>query len=119
VTETRARLGAGNMPQSAFSMRIEQIQLQRFRRFHDLTVEVPKGTRLVMLAGPNGCGKSSLFDAFLTRRRFSGGWGGNWDLTYFPKVGEVDAIQFNWDSSVRIQFDTPEPADQQLRRSIF
>jgi len=100
-------------------MLIEQIQLKRFKRFHDLTIEVPKGTRLVMLAGPNGCGKSSLFDAFLTRRRFSGGWGGNWDLTYFPKVGEVDAIRFNWDSSVKIQFDKPEPVDQQLRRSIF
>jgi predicted ATPase len=102
-----------------FEMRVEHIELKRFKRFHDLTIEVPKGTRLVMLAGPNGCGKSSLFEAFLTRYRMMGGWGGAWDATYFPKAGEPDAEQYNWDSSVKLRFDKPESSDQQLRRKMF
>jgi predicted ATP-dependent endonuclease of OLD family len=100
-------------------MHIEHVELKRFKRFHDLTVEVPKGTRLVMLAGPNGCGKSSLFEAFRFRHRASAGLGSNWDLTYFPKAGEADATQFTWDSSIRIQFDKAEPSDQEHRRKMF
>jgi predicted ATPase len=112
----------GIVRQSQFhilKMRVEHIHLMRFKRFYDLTIEVPKNVCLVMLAGPNGCGKSSLFEAFLTRHGMLGGWGGNWDPTYFPKAGEADAAQFDWNSSVRIQFDKPEPTDQQLRRKMF
>jgi predicted ATPase len=100
-------------------MHVEHVELKRFKRFHDLTIELPKGIRLVMLAGPNGCGKSSLFDAFKFRHRAISGLGGGWDLTYFPKAGEPDAAQFGWDTSVRILFDKPEPPDQERRRKMF
>ena len=100
-------------------MHIEHVELKRFKRFHDLTVEVPAGTRLVMLAGPNGCGKSSLFEAFRFRHRALAGFGVGWDLTYFPKAGEPDATQFDWNSSVSIRFDKPEPSDQEHRRKMF
>src|ERR1035438_5871924 len=100
-------------------MQIEHVELKRFKRFHDLTVEVPAGTRLVMLAGPNGCGKSSLFEAFRFRHRAIAGWGAGWDLTYFPKAGEADVTQFSWDASVRITFDKAEPSDQEHRRKMF
>ena len=46
-------------------MRIKKIQLRDFKRFDDLTIdlgEYPK--KIVALVGPNGCGKSSVFDAF-------------------------------------------------------
>jgi predicted ATPase len=100
-------------------MHVEHVELKRFKRFHDLIIELPKGVRLVMLAGPNGCGKSSLFEAFKSRHRAISGWGVNWDVTYFPKAGEADAAQFNWESSVRIQFDKPQPSDQERRRRMF
>lgn len=100
-------------------MHIERVELKRFKRFHHLTVEVPKGTRLVMLAGPNGCGKSSLFEAFRFRHRILAGWGTGWDLAYFPKADEADAAQFNWDSSITIKFDKAEPSEQQSRRKMF
>ncbi len=46
-------------------MRIKEVRLKDFRRFSDLTIKgIPETTTLVVLVGPNGTGKSSLFDAF-------------------------------------------------------
>ena len=45
-------------------MRIREIKVSKFKRFTDLTInDLPETARLVVLVGPNGCGKSSLFDA--------------------------------------------------------
>ena len=40
------------------------MRLQNFKRFYDLTIDnIPETTKLVLLVGANGSGKSSLFDA--------------------------------------------------------
>ncbi len=45
-------------------MKIKSIKLKDFKRFTDLTVErLPETAKLVVMIGPNGCGKSSVFDA--------------------------------------------------------
>ncbi len=45
-------------------MKIASIHLQNFKRFTDLKIEsIPATAKLVVLLGPNGCGKSSVFDA--------------------------------------------------------
>ncbi len=48
-------------------MKIKKIQLKNdYKRFHDLTIDLgdnPK--RIIALVGPNGCGKSSVFDGML------------------------------------------------------
>lgn len=47
-------------------MHIKKIRMVEYKRFHDLTIDLgdnPK--RIVALVGPNGCGKSSVFDAML------------------------------------------------------
>lgn len=46
-------------------MKIKKIHLEKFKRFTDLTIEkICPDAKLVVLLGPNGCGKSSLFDSF-------------------------------------------------------
>lgn len=46
-------------------MRIENIHIRDFKRFHDLSVtDIPATAKLVLLTGPNGSGKTSLFEAF-------------------------------------------------------
>ena len=46
-------------------MKITRVYLKNFKRFTELEIkEIPIEAKLVVLAGPNGCGKSSIFDGF-------------------------------------------------------
>ena len=46
-------------------MHITKVELQNFKRFTDLTINgIPADSKLVLLVGSNGSGKSSVFDAF-------------------------------------------------------
>jgi predicted ATP-binding protein involved in virulence len=46
-------------------MRVKKIQLKIFKRFDDLTIDLGENPKkIIALVGPNGCGKSSIFDAF-------------------------------------------------------
>jgi len=46
-------------------MRIKNIHIENFKRFTDLSItEIPETSKLVLVIGSNGSGKSSLFDAF-------------------------------------------------------
>lgn len=54
-------------------MKIKSIHVEQFKRFTNLTIDnIPKTAKLIVLVGPNGCGKSSLFDAFKTWHLFNG-----------------------------------------------
>ena len=46
-------------------MRLQSARIREFKRFHDLSVTgIPETVKLVILTGPNGSGKTSLFEAF-------------------------------------------------------
>lgn len=46
-------------------MKIKKIRIKKFKRFTDFTVEnIPEEAKLIILVGPNGSGKTSLFEAF-------------------------------------------------------
>ena len=45
-------------------MKIREVKLNKFKRFTDLTITgIPQTAKLVILVGPNGCGKTSVFEA--------------------------------------------------------
>lgn len=46
-------------------MRLSSIHIKDFKRFKDLSItDIPSSAKLVLLTGPNGSGKTSVFEAF-------------------------------------------------------
>ena len=46
-------------------MRIKQVTLKKFTRFNGITIDLGEDPKkIIALVGQNGCGKSSIFDAF-------------------------------------------------------
>ncbi len=74
-------------------MKIKSIQLKNFKRFTDLTIEeIPEDSKLVLLIGVNGSGKSSIFDGF--RKALIPAFGQGYDEKFpMPKV-EIVAKNF-------------------------
>ena len=70
-------------------MRIKRVRLKNYKRFTELTIaDLPDTARLVVLVGPNGTGKSSVFDSFLLKAKAAFG---NYRLSgdtehYYDKV---------------------------------
>lgn len=93
-------------------MRIKKLRLQNYKRFTDLTVtDLPKTARLVVLVGPNGTGKSSVFDSFLLKGRaaitnFS--LSGNWDLEQYYERVMQSRNTHEVANRVQIEFHNPD-----------
>ncbi len=94
-------------------MRIESVHIENFKRFTDLRIEgIPPTAKLVVVVGPNGCGKSSLFDAFLDWHKQFAGWGYSGDEPYYRKD---DQLSFGWGANVTINLhDTPRLGSNSL-----
>ena len=66
-------------------MKISKIQMQNFKYFDDLTIIVPLDKDVILLVGPNGCGKSCIFDAFTNYIRPAKMGNHDSDLEYLRK----------------------------------
>lgn len=83
-------------------MKIKKIHLDEFKRFTDLTIDnIPETAKLVVLIGPNGCGKTSLFEAFKVWHRYKGYQCGTQDEKYCKKNNSDG--KHSWDQ-VSIEF---------------
>ena len=75
-------------------MRIRSIHLKDYKRFTNLTIEdIPDTAKLVILVGPSGSGKSSLFEAINAWGKDHGSV--NYDLEYHEKDGQPGASRSN------------------------
>ena len=100
-------------------MKVREICLTNFKRFTDTTItDIPASVKLVMLVGPNGCGKSSLIDAVQTWHRHHWMGGGHWDNSYYLK--QIPGVTGNWQNTLSMSFYDPQPAgDEQRRKAIY
>src|ERR1043166_4682391 len=95
-------------------MKIKQIRLRNYKRFTDTTItDIPESARLVVLVGPNGCGKSSLIDAAQTWR------GRYWDESYHRE--QIPGAQATLNSAASLIFYDPQPSyhDQDQRHKAI
>ena len=90
-------------------MKIASIHLQNFKRFTDLKIQNISATaKLVVLLGPNGCGKSSVFDALHEKSyeyRQLSRIAGNPD--YYSKI----STQGRRSDQIDIEFHNPSQSD--------
>lgn len=97
-------------------MHLLSAHLPGFRRFSDLRLEgVPETARLVVLAGPNGTGKSSVFDGFRLWQQRHVGFAA--DNAYYSKAGMPDAAA-PWDRIV-VTFATPPATPEEIKTAFY
>lgn len=91
-------------------MRIKKIRLRQFKRFDDLTIDLGADPRkIVALVGPNGCGKSSVFDAFEEKLKDFRSYGDEGHaflskaLYYNSEGGATEARPYNKKEAITIE----------------
>ena len=98
-------------------MRIRDIYLTDFKRFTNLKIEgIPDTAKLVILVGPSGSGKSSLFDAINT-------WGKNlrsgYDIEYYRKDGQpTDSPSREWSRNLGVDINADD-CPSNLRETCY
>lgn len=86
-------------------MKIREVHLNKFKRFTDLMIkDIPESAKLVILVGPNGSGKTSIFEAFNHWHRYKGWNTISGTPDYYIKVGDnADINRSIWyDNRVQI-----------------
>ena len=98
-------------------MGFKHITIQRFRAFSDLTVRgIPDTARLIVLVGPNGCGKSSLLDALYVRDEERVEY---WTAAYHQKYTSLPGLYRRFRDSEWPREEDSEERRRNLRREVY
>ena len=103
-------------------MKIKEIQIKKFKRFSDLVIkDIPESARLVVLVGPNGCGKTSLFEAFNHFYKLTGyNDANNGERVYFEKKDDTLSTGQWFRNKVSISFHNGlNPNGDQLKGKFY
>lgn len=102
-------------------MHIKSVKLIKFKRFTNLAItEIPSSAKLIVLVGPNGSGKTSLFEAFNHwYRLISFGTPGKQD--YIEKKLEGEYSNGAWyQDKVKIEFyDLPSQEQERVKGKFY
>ena len=101
-------------------MKFKSATIKDFKRFTNLTVQgIPETARLIILAGPNGCGKSSFFDALNSWHKLSTR-GRAWNDDYHMKISSQRRVNFTPKKiSVSFHDDPSLSPDEKEKKKIF
>ena len=98
-------------------MKFKSVRIKDFKRFTHLTVqEIPETASLIVLAGPNGCGKSSFLDALNTWHKWTSRKNPSWETDYHVKAGSP--LRDRWHNDVQVDFHNSVP-DQISKKTLF
>ena len=97
-------------------MKLQGATIKDFKRFSSLVVRgIPETIHLIVLAGPNGCGKSSFFDALYIWQGIS--LFGGWTIDYHVKTS-TEGVP-HWTEQVDVVFHDCFLNDSQERRKVL
>ena len=99
-------------------MRLQAVDIRDFKRFTLLRIQnLPESARLIILAGPNGCGKSSFFDALQNWHGWTSSTHKYWDEEYHRKVGTTHLSRRRRED-VQLHFHSPV-SDLQKKKVLY
>ena len=102
-------------------MKLKQVKIRNFRKFTNLTVKnILESVRLIILVGPNGCGKSSFLDALSIWSSVKGNIGYEWKHEYHAKVTatEEEANHHRILDNIQVEFYNENKSLNQYRKCL-
>ena len=95
-------------------MKFKSATIKDFKRFTNLTVQgIPETARLIVFVGPNGCGKSSFFEALHTWYNWTSPKRPLWETDYHAKIGSP--YREHWDDDVKLELYDPVPEGEKKK----
>ena len=102
-------------------MRLKSVRLSNFKRFKSLQLlDLPSSSKLVVLVGPNGSGRSSLFESFNLWQSVIGFNNyGTGDIEYYAKKSDIQPNIAQIYQQIQLDFHTDLPNDERAKKRIF
>lgn len=100
-------------------MKIRKVILNKFKRFTELTIsEIPETARLIILVGPNGCGKTSVFEALNHWYKLKG-FNDAGMKDYLEKKDGIETAGNWYQNKVQIEFHNDQQLSQEQIQGKF